>query len=87
MILKYRFFTCLIFLSLNKVPIHFVSLSFQYIVLLTENIIKKESCEKGQLEIRNDIKTLSELMKQGFESMDKHFTAIQAPDGVSASKI
>ena len=55
----------------NKKSLH------RYIVLLTENIVKKESYEKEQLEIRNDIKTLTELMKQGFESMDKRFEALQ----------
>ncbi len=51
----------------NKKSLH------RYIVLLTENIVKKESYEKEQLAIRNDIKTLTELMKQGFELMDKRF--------------
>lgn len=55
----------------NKKSLH------RYIVLLTENIVKKESYEKEQLEIRNDIKTLTELMKQGFESMDKRFESLQ----------
>ena len=49
----------------------------RYIVLLTENIVKKESYEKEQLEIKNEIKTLAELMKQGFESMDRRFEALQ----------
>ena len=49
----------------------------RYIVLLTENIVKKESYEKEQLEIKNEIKTLAELMKQGFESMDKRFESLQ----------
>ncbi len=55
----------------NKKSLH------RYIVLLTENIVKKESYEKEQLEIRHDIKTLAELMKQGFESMDRRFEALQ----------
>ncbi|NOY07601.1 MAG: hypothetical protein GXP33_02025 [Spirochaetes bacterium] len=55
----------------NKKSLH------RYIVLLTENIVKKESYEKQQLEIKNDIKTLAELMKQGFESMDKRFESLQ----------
>ena len=55
----------------NKKSLH------RYIVLLTENIVKKESYGKQQLEIRNDIKTLTELMKQGFESMDKRFEMLQ----------
>ena len=55
----------------NKKSLH------RYIVLLTENIVKKESYEKEQLEIKNDIKTLTELMKQGFESVDKRFEKLQ----------
>ena len=55
----------------NKKSLH------RYIVLLTENILKKESYEKEQLEIKNDIKTLTELMKQGFESVDKRFEELQ----------
>ena len=54
----------------NKKSLH------RYIILLTENIVKKESYEKEQLEIKNDIKTLTELMKQGFESMDKRFEQV-----------
>ena len=49
----------------------------RYIVLLTENIVRKESYEKEQLEIRSDIKTLAEIVKQGFEHTDKRFEDIQ----------
>ena len=45
----------------------------RYIILLTENIVRKESYEKEQLEIRSDIKTLAEIVKQGFEHTDKRF--------------
>ncbi|MCK4541069.1 MAG: hypothetical protein KAU17_02425 [Spirochaetales bacterium] len=48
----------------------------RYIVLLTENIVRKESYEKEQLEIRSDIKTLAEIVKQGFEHTDKRFEAM-----------
>jgi phosphate uptake regulator len=49
----------------------------RYIVLLTENIVRKESYEKEQLEIRSDIKTLAEIVKQGFEHTDKRFEDMQ----------
>jgi len=49
----------------------------RYILLLTENIVKKENYEKQQIEIKNDIRTLAELVKQGFEHMDKRFEALQ----------
>jgi len=48
----------------------------RYVLLLTENIVKKENYEKQQFEIRSDIKTLAELVKQGFERMDKRFEAV-----------
>ncbi len=48
----------------------------RYVLLLTENIVKKENYEKQQLEIKSDIRTLAELVKQGFEHMDKRFEAI-----------
>ena len=51
----------------NKKSLH------RYILLLTENLVKRETYQKEQLEIKNDIKTLTELMKQGFEQMDKRF--------------
>jgi hypothetical protein len=49
----------------------------RYIVLLTENIVKKESYDKEQYEIKSDIKILAELVKQGFERMDKRFEDMQ----------
>jgi hypothetical protein len=39
-------------------------------------MIRKESYEREQLEIRSDIKTLAEMVKQGFEHMDKRFEAV-----------
>ncbi len=54
----------------NKKSLH------RYIVLLTENIVRKENCDKDQNEIRSDIKILAEIVKQGFERMDKRFEAI-----------
>jgi len=54
----------------NKKSLH------RYIMLLTENIVRKENYEKDQNEIRSDIKTLAEIVKQGFERMDKRFEAV-----------
>ena len=54
----------------NKKSLH------RYIVLLTENIVRRESYEKEQNEIRSDIKTLVEIIKQGFERVDKRFEGI-----------
>ena len=51
----------------NKKSLH------RYIVLLTENIVSRESYNREQHEIRSDIKTLAEIVKQGFERMDKRF--------------
>ncbi len=48
----------------------------RYVLLLTENIVKKENYEKQQLELRNDIQTLAENQKQGFEIMNQRFEAI-----------
>ena len=55
----------------NKKSLH------RYIVLLTENIVRKDSYEKEQLEIRSDIKILAEIVKQGFEHTDKRFEDMQ----------
>ncbi|HEB11966.1 MAG TPA: hypothetical protein ENI06_12230 [Spirochaetales bacterium] len=55
----------------NKKSLH------RYIVLLTENIVRRESYEKEQNEIRSDIKTLVEIIKQGFERVDKRFEDMQ----------
>ena len=46
------------------------------VLLLTENIVRKESYEKQQLEIKSDIKILAESQKQGFDLMDKRFEDI-----------
>jgi len=54
----------------NKKSLH------RYIVLLTENIVRKENYEKDHNEIKSDIKTLAEIVKQGFERMDKRFEAV-----------
>ena len=54
----------------NKKSLH------RYIVLLTENIVRRESYEKEQNEIRSDIKTLAEIVKQGFERVDKRFESM-----------
>ena len=54
----------------NKKSLH------RYIVLLTENIVRKESYNREQHEIRSDIKILAEIIKQGFERMDKRFEAV-----------
>ncbi len=48
----------------------------RYVLLLTENIVKKENYEKQQLELRNDIQRLAESQKQGFEMMNQRFEAI-----------
>ncbi len=45
----------------------------RYVVLLTENVVKKENYEKKQAEIRSDIRALTEVIKQGFERMDERF--------------
>ena len=54
----------------NKKSLH------RYVLLLTDNIVKKESYDKQQLEIKSDIKILAEVVKQGFERMDKRFEAV-----------
>ena len=48
----------------------------RYIKLLTQNIVTKSSYELQLLELRNDIRTLTETMKEGFRSVDKRFEAI-----------
>ena len=42
----------------------------RYVLLLTENIVRKESFQKQQLEIKSDIKILAESQKQGFEQVN-----------------
>ena len=48
----------------------------RYIKLLTQNIVTKSSYELQLLELRNDIRTLTETMKEGFRSVDKRFEAV-----------
>ncbi len=48
----------------------------RYVLLLTENIVGKESYQAQQLEIRSDIKILAESQKQGFELMAERFEQI-----------
>ena len=55
----------------NKKSLH------RYIVLLTENIVRKTGYEKERHEIKSDIKTLAEIVKQGFERVDKRFEDMQ----------
>ncbi len=55
----------------NKKSLH------RYIVLLTENIVRKTGYEKERHEIKSDIKTLAEIVKQGFERVDNRFEDMQ----------
>jgi flagellar capping protein FliD len=48
----------------------------RYAVILAENIVQRSVYEQSILEIKNDIKILTETMKQGFESIDKRFELI-----------
>ncbi len=54
----------------NKKSLH------RYVLLLSENIVRKESYEKEQLEIKSDIRIMAEIVKQGFERMDKRFEQV-----------
>ncbi len=45
----------------------------RYIVLRTENVVKKDVCQQSLLEVKTEIKLLAETMKQGFEAVDKRF--------------
>ncbi len=45
----------------------------RYVLLLTENIVRKESYQAQQLEIKSDIRILAESQKQGFDFMAKRF--------------
>jgi hypothetical protein len=48
----------------------------RYITLLSENIVSKNTYEIHLLEVKNEIKLLTETMKQGFELVDKRFEAV-----------
>ena len=48
----------------------------RYITLLSENIVSKNTYEINLLEVKNEIKLLAEIMKQGFNSIDKRFVAV-----------
>ncbi len=48
----------------------------RYVLLLSENIVRKESYETQQLETKSDIKILAESQKQGFDLMDKRFEQV-----------
>jgi len=48
----------------------------QYVNLLTQNIVPKESYERQLLELKNEIRLLAETMKEGFKLIDKRFEAV-----------
>ncbi len=51
----------------NKKSLH------RYMVLLVENVVRKEEYGQEVSEIKSDIKVLAEVMKQGFEDVNKRF--------------
>ena len=51
----------------NKKSLH------RYVILLTENIVKKENYEKEQLKATSETQKLTETVVQGFKRMDKRF--------------
>ena len=55
----------------NKKSLH------RYVMLLADNIVKKENYEKDQSDVRSDIAILAENMKLGFERTDHRFEAMQ----------
>jgi len=48
----------------------------RYIILLTDNIIKKSTYQQNTDELRTEIKVLAETMKVGFQAMDRRLEAI-----------
>ena len=54
----------------NKQSLH------RYVILLTENIVKKDNYEKEQLRISSETQKLTEIVKQGFMRMDERFAAV-----------
>lgn len=48
----------------------------RYAVILAENIVQRSVYEKNLLEIKSEIKLLTETMKLGFEAIDKRFEAV-----------
>ena len=54
----------------NKQSLH------RYVILLTENIVKKDNYEKEQLRISSETQKLTEIVKQGFIRMDERFEAV-----------
>jgi len=51
----------------NKKSLH------RYVILLTENIVKKENYEKEQQKTISETQKLTEIVKQGFQRMDERF--------------
>ena len=54
----------------NKKSLH------RYVILLTENIVRKDNYEKEQLKVSSEIQNLTEIVKQGFLRMDERFEAV-----------
>jgi len=54
----------------NKKSLH------RYVILLTENIVKKENYEKEQLKVQSETQKLTEIVVQGFKRMDERFEAV-----------
>ena len=48
----------------------------RYIILLTDNMIKKSTYQQNTDELRSEIKVLAETMKVGFQAMDRRFEAV-----------
>ena len=45
----------------------------RYILLLTDNLVKKDQFENNITELKSDVRLVVESMKQGFAAMDKRF--------------
>lgn len=48
----------------------------RYVTILTDNVVEKGNAEMEFRQVTNDIKTLAEVMREGFRQVDKRFEQV-----------
>ena len=48
----------------------------RYVLIMTENVVRKDSYEQQYLAVQNEIRELAGIVKLGFERMDERFEAV-----------
>jgi len=48
----------------------------RYVTILTDNVVEKGNVEMGFMQVKDDIKTLAEVMREGFRQVDKRLEEV-----------